>query len=409
VTEPQLTIQIPTYRNPNQLADTVDSLLRFTEYPFVIRIINNDQNRVPVDDFVQKLPVDNVEVVHAGGNRGWMAAHNMALKKCTTPYVCLLNDDVLFTPSQMDFWRRLCGWFAEPEIGAVGPISNFVMGSQNAWNLTHGLIHETSLLIGFCVVMRTDLIKEIGGLDETLPGGDDFDWSIRIRKAGYRLVVDRLCYLHHIGRQTGNRVHAAWDGAVHQEITMNALIRKHSVRDWYETQQALGWSLMKREDDKNDEDVWMEFVRKTTEPQRGLDLGCGHRESIGFGLDSAAKGEKGAGGRKFQGALPGIQGDALELPVADGTLDYIVAAHLFEHLLNPVDALKEWKRALKPGGLLYAALPEHGRLDTKVIDHTHVHAYTPDSLQDLLISQGWIVEGCKQFSTGAFGLIASAA
>lgn len=243
MTEPKLTIQIPSYQNPLQLADTIISLLRFTEYPLVIRIINNDQHKMAVDELIQKLEVDNVEVIHAGGNKGWTGAHNLALKECTTPYVCLLNDDVLFLPSQKGFWNSLCGLFSEPSVGAVGPISNFVMGSQNAWNLKHPMLHETTLLIGFCVVMRTELIKEIGGLDETLPGGDDFDWSIRIRQAGYRLMVDRMCYLHHIGRQTGHRVRPGWDGVAHQEITMNALIRKHGVREWYQTQQSRAWEV----------------------------------------------------------------------------------------------------------------------------------------------------------------------
>ena len=37
---------------------------------------------------------------------------------------------------------------------------------------------ETSLLIGFCMLLETEFFKSIGGADETLPGGDDFDLSI---------------------------------------------------------------------------------------------------------------------------------------------------------------------------------------------------------------------------------------
>jgi GT2 family glycosyltransferase len=243
---PQLTIQIPTFRNPEQLKDALLSLLVHTEFPYVIKVINNDQSREVVDEVVRVvggydlLPsaVDCIEVIHAGGNQGWMGAHNLALKQCDTPFVCFLNDDVVFIPRQWDFWKKLIEPFGDPTVGATGPCSNFVMGSQNLWNIMHPVRYDTTLLIGFCVVMRTELIKELGGLDETLPGGDDFDSSIRIRDAGYRLVVDRAVYLHHLGRQTGIRVHGEWDGVVHKENTVNAIIRKHGVKKWYDTMQA---------------------------------------------------------------------------------------------------------------------------------------------------------------------------
>lgn len=407
--DPLLTIQIPTYRNVRQLGDTLASLLTHTEYPMVVRLINNDPISSPhIHSLVEQLGVKNVEIVEAGGNKGWMGAHNMALPKCDTPYVCLLNDDVVFLPEQRDFWRKLCGWLMMPEVGAVGPSSNFVMGSQNLWNINHPHAHETTLLIGFCVVMKTDVIKDVGGLDETLPGGDDFDWSIRIRDAGYRLIVDRSAFLFHIGQQTGRRVHgAAWDSVVHQENTINALVRKHGVKKWYDTQQAKVFIFGQELDGKNEEDVWIENIAKSVEGQTGLNLGVGSQAIAGYGLDIARKGERGAGGRKFEGAEPEITGDASKLPVADSSLDYIIAAHLFEHMLNPVKTLVEWKRVLKPGGAIYAVVPEHGKLDTMIIDYTHVHAYTPDSLQHLLEALGWNVEGCQEFNTRAFGITAS--
>ena len=406
---PLLTVQIPTYRNVRQLGDTLASLVTHTEYPMIIRVINNDPVSSPhVNELVKQLDVDNIEIIEAGGNKGWMGAHNLALPKCETPYVCLLNDDVVFLPYQREFWRKLCSWLMRPNVGAVGPSSNFVMGSQNLWNINHPYAFETTLLIGFCVVMKTELIKELGGLDETLPGGDDFDWSIRIRDAGYRLLVDRSAFLFHIGQQTGRRVHGNhWDSPVHQENTINALVRKHGVKKWYDTQQSKVFIFGQELDGKNEEDVWMDRIAKSVEGKMGLNLGVGSRAIAGYGLDIAKKGERGAGGRKYEGADPEVTGDASKLPVADNSLDYIIAAHLFEHLLNPIPVLLEWKRVLKPGGILYAVVPEHGKLDTMLIDYTHVHAYTPESLQDLLLALEWNVEGCQEFNTRAFGIIAN--
>ncbi len=42
----------------------------------------------------------------------------------------------------------------------------------------------------------------------------------------------------------------------------------------------------------------------------------------------------------------------------DGSLDFVIANHLLEHLEYPVRALREFTRVLKPGGLIFMALPD---------------------------------------------------
>lgn len=50
--------------------------------------------------------------------------------------------------------------------------------------------------------------------------------------------------------------------------------------------------------------------------------------------------------------VPLFEADALQLPVADGSLDLITAAFGFRNLANYERGLKELRRTLKPGGLL---------------------------------------------------------
>ncbi len=45
-------------------------------------------------------------------------------------------------------------------------------------------------------------------------------------------------------------------------------------------------------------------------------------------------------------------------PIDDHTQDFVVANHLLEHLENPIRALQEMGRVLRPGGILYVALPD---------------------------------------------------
>ncbi len=47
-------------------------------------------------------------------------------------------------------------------------------------------------------------------------------------------------------------------------------------------------------------------------------------------------------------------GDAYNLDYADGTFDVVHAHQVLQHLTDPVAALHEWKRVLKPGGIVAA-------------------------------------------------------
>jgi len=64
-------------------------------------------------------------------------------------------------------------------------------------------------------------------------------------------------------------------------------------------------------------------------------------------LVTAAKKAKGRGFR-----APLIEGDAMELPLADDSLDAISLAFGFRNLVNYSGALTEFRRVLKPGGTL---------------------------------------------------------
>jgi len=52
-------------------------------------------------------------------------------------------------------------------------------------------------------------------------------------------------------------------------------------------------------------------------------------------------------------------GDAqLMQSVADSTYDFVHSAHTYEHMHNPIEALKNWIRILKPGGHLIVTIPD---------------------------------------------------
>jgi|TARA_R100000306_G_C4361385_1_gene135443 GT2 family glycosyltransferase len=227
----ELTIVIPTWNNPEMLKRCLESLCFNTKYSFNIVLVDNGGDGV-VKRTIKSESKGLISVIEPNENLGWMRAHNKALESCDTQYYCMLNDDVLFIPGQQDFWGRLIRHL-EQGAGAVGPSSNFVSGCQNIHLTNIPDVCDTTLLIGFCMVLKTEVLKDVGGLDADLPGGDDFDLSIRLRKAGYPLRIDRRAYLHHIGQQTGTRLFGeGWDSDWSQEVTNNAIIEKHGALNW---------------------------------------------------------------------------------------------------------------------------------------------------------------------------------
>jgi SAM-dependent methyltransferase len=47
--------------------------------------------------------------------------------------------------------------------------------------------------------------------------------------------------------------------------------------------------------------------------------------------------------------------------IADDSYDFVLSSHNLEHFANPIKALEEWKRIIRPGGALVLVLPNYSK------------------------------------------------
>ena len=128
----------------------------------------------------------------------------------------LLNSDTVVTAGWLD--RLLRPALADPRVGLVGPVTNNVTGVQklargglrpaHAWQgldafaARHAAEHAgTSApalwIVGFCLLIRREVVERLGGLDEIFGQGnyEDTDYCLRAFLAGFR-AVGRAGLLH---------------------------------------------------------------------------------------------------------------------------------------------------------------------------------------------------------------------
>ena len=69
--------------------------------------------------------------------------------------------------------------------------------------------------------------------------------------------------------------------------------------------------------------------------------------------------------------------NAYRIHEADGCLDFLFSSHTLEHLDRPWDALGEWTRVLRPGGILMLYLP-HPACEMWTTENLPFHKWNPD-------------------------------
>lgn len=91
---------------------------------------------------------------------------------------------------------------------------------------------------------------------------------------------------------------------------------------------------------------------------------CAHRiDNVNFAAQTAWEADlRDRGEFRFEAGKPAgrqyLREAACLTGIADASYDFVISSHCLEHTANPLAALREWRRTVRPGGHLVLLLPD---------------------------------------------------
>jgi len=183
----------------------IESILKITEYPYRILIVDNGSNKETIQ-YLKYLKEQNfAEVIFNSENLGWVKAVNQAMLYSDHGYVCIMNNDTVVYPR----WLSEMVGTAQKDnrIGIVNPLWELPKRFKgtlddyysNVIKDQRGEFIETDWARGFCFLVKRAVIDKIGGLDEAFSPAyyDDWDYSMRAIMSGFRCVRAMGALVYH--------------------------------------------------------------------------------------------------------------------------------------------------------------------------------------------------------------------
>lgn len=228
-------VGVPPHQQPvdiivcvhNALADVqrcLDSIVQCTMPPYTLIIVDDGSQTDTCHYLRDYARTYSTVLLRNEKARGYTCAANQGLRAATGTHLILLNSDTIVTPHWLE--RMVACAESDSQIGMVGPLSNTASWQsipefehQGDWAsnplptdlsiaqmaariAAHSvrLYPRLPFLNGFCLLIKRPLLEKIGFFDEvTFPQGygEENDYCIRARQAGWELAVADDVYIYH--------------------------------------------------------------------------------------------------------------------------------------------------------------------------------------------------------------------
>lgn len=207
-------IIILTYNNLEYTKQCIESIRTYTDRNTYELIVIDNNSVDDTKDWLVKQ--DDLRVILNKDNLGFPRGCNQGIEIAKGDNILLLNNDVIVTENWLS--NLVNSLYSDERIGAVGPVTNSaayytaIPVEYSNLNEMHNFAQdfnksnsekweERLKLIGYCILIKREVVDKIGLLDERFTPGnfEDDDYSVRIRQAGYKLLLCKDTFIHHYG------------------------------------------------------------------------------------------------------------------------------------------------------------------------------------------------------------------
>ena len=216
----------------------IDSILKYTkDFELILVQEGEDEEITKLCLSYKPVLLGNLKFVQNKVPKGYAGALNTGLEVAEGDYYCFMNNDTVATPHWMD---EMLLAFNEPEVGLVSP-TFWGMGNRQSVDWNNGkqfdFVIDPFNITGVCYLVKKEVIDKIGKWDESFGhGGEDFDFTIRVSDAGYRMVIARKSFIYHYGGASTRELFGGNGGDLalarqNQKEKINMLIEKYPDMD----------------------------------------------------------------------------------------------------------------------------------------------------------------------------------
>jgi len=218
MSKPNIAIILVNWNGFEYTQSCILSLLNCHYQKYKIIVVDNNSSDLSIEKLKKDFP--DVKYIQNKFNIGFTGANNIGIKWALNndfEYIALLNNDTEVEPDFLD--HLLTPFEQDSLIGAVQPLilqynrRNIVWngGGQINYNFGRFLnvnkgsnknhitpIHNIDWITGCCFMLKSEVINKVGLLDEFFfVYFEDADWSIRIKKYGYKLFFQPKSIVYH--------------------------------------------------------------------------------------------------------------------------------------------------------------------------------------------------------------------
>lgn len=204
-------IIIPAWNERELTIKCIESVKRNTSFPYRIILVDNasdEETKAYLKELSEKNK-DAIILIRNEINTGFPKAVNQGIGISDASYLCILNNDTEVYEGWLEEMIKIAD--TDAAIGIVNPSSNN-LGQAKPLEGFSGKWIEMSSCIGFCMLIKKEVVEKIGNLDEIYSPGnfEDTDFSRRATKEGYKCVMAKGAYVYHV-QNTGFKKRKDWD------------------------------------------------------------------------------------------------------------------------------------------------------------------------------------------------------